>query len=105
MNKKEIIVSILVVGLTVLFAAVTLAVFLTKGKSKKWIAHKMKLGGLLLTLTAVSCNGGGEEAMCYSTVATNSFSMHSNSENGIEINLDTNNILKGSIYECINSEF
>ena len=59
MNKKEIVIPLMVIGLTLLFAGICVAVFLTNGKSKKWVARKMKIGGMLLTLTAASCNGGG----------------------------------------------
>ncbi len=103
MNKKEIIVPFIVFGLTAIFAGICLAVFLTNGKSKKWIARKMKIGGLLLSLTAVACNNGNEEVMCYDTVQTNSMWMHANSANGIELMLDTNNVLTGTVYEYFES--
>ncbi len=102
MNKKEIIVPALVVGLSVLFAVICLAVFLSNGKSKKWIARKMRIGGLLLTLTAVSCSGPNvdeEVIMCYEPAPINSMWMHAGTQNGIEIKLDTNNVLIGSISE------
>ena len=96
MNKKEILVPIMVVGLTILFASICVAVFLSNGKSKKWVARKMKIGGLLLTLTAASCNGGGE-VMCYEMVATNNIWMENQGEKGIEIMLDTGNVLTGHL--------
>ncbi len=98
MNKKELIIPLLVIGLTLLFAGVCVAVFLTNGKSKKWVARKIKIGGLLLTLTAASCNGGGGEVMCYSAVAHNYISFENIKEDNIlEIMLDTGNVLKGHI--------
>jgi len=87
------------------FTSAILNSFLSNGKSKKWISRKMKIGGLLLTLTAASCNGGGGEVMCYDTVEINSMWMHANGQNGIEIMLDTNNVLIGSISETYGSEF
>ena len=105
MRKKEIIVPFLVIGLTILFAGICVAVFLSNGKSKKWVARKMKIGGLLLTLTVASCNGGGGEVMCYDTVAPNSIWLHDYNDKGIEIKLDTNNVLIGSISELSGKEF
>lgn len=97
MTKKEIILPLTVIGLTLLFAGVSLAVFFSNGKSKKWVARKMKIGSLLLTLTAASCNGGGGEVMCYETVAINNIWMENLGENGIEIMLDTGNVLTGHL--------
>lgn len=105
MNKKEIVFPFLVFGLTILFAGISFAVFITNGKSKKWIARKMKIGGLLLTLTAVSCNNGGGEVTCYDTVAANSIWLDAQGEKGIEINLDTNNVLFGRISGVQGTDF
>ncbi len=97
MTKKEIILPLTVLGLTLVFAGICCAVFLTNGKSKKWISRKMKFGGLLLTLTAASCNGGGGEVMCYETVAVDNIWMENQGEKGIEIMLDTGNVLIGHL--------
>jgi len=104
MTKKEILVPLLVVGLTILFAGVCIAVFFSNGKSKKWVARKMKIGGLLLTLTAASCNGGGE-VMCYETVAPNSMWIEGTRLDSIEISLDTNNVLNGQISSLDGTDF
>ncbi len=97
MNKKEIVIPLMVIGLTLLFASICVAVFLTNGKSKKWVARKMKIGGILLTLTAASCNNGGGEVMCYETIALNNIWMENQGKNGIEIMLDTGNVLTGHL--------
>ncbi len=96
MNKKEAIIPFAFLALSLLFIAVSLMVYLSKGKSKKWIARKMKIGGLLLTMTAVSCNGGGN-VKCYDTAPFNYMSLNNDGEKGIEINTDTSNILQGHI--------
>lgn len=105
MNKKEIIVPMMAIGLGLAFAAVSLAVVLSRGKSKKWIARKMKLGGLLLTLTAASCNGGGGEVTCYETAEINSMWINPTNQNGIEVKLDTGNILIGNISTIEGKDF
>ncbi len=97
MTKKEIILPLTILGITLVFAGICIVVFFTNGKSKKWVARKMKIGGLLLTLTAASCNGGGGEVMCYETVAVNSIWMESQGDKGIEIMLDTGNVLTGHL--------
>jgi hypothetical protein len=106
MNKKEILVPFIVIGLSALFAGICIGVFLTKGKSKKWIARKMKIGGLLLTLTAASCNGGGGGVeTCYTEPEPNYFRMRVDSNNTIEINPDTSNVLSGQISQIEGTEF
>ncbi len=64
------IMPLLVIGLSAFFAFVSFTVFVTNGKSKKWIARKMKIGGLLLTLTAaVSASGQEIHPSCYEMAA------------------------------------
>src|SRR5512137_794435 len=104
MTKKEYLVTIAIIALTAVFALVPVMVYLSNGKSKKWIARKMKIGGLLLTLTAVSCNSG-RQATCYDTEALNFMSLKNAMENKLEINLDTGNILLGHILGRRSNEF
>ena len=57
------------IGLGAAFLAVSLWVFLSRGKSAKAIGAKYKLGGLMLTmwalLSASTCNGPGPQVTCY----------------------------------------
>ncbi len=72
MSKKEIIIPIIVVVLSIAFAVISLAVILTKGKSKKWIKRKMKIGALLLTLNAFTPGSAQEiEVSCYDIAEEN----------------------------------
>jgi hypothetical protein len=54
MNKKELFAPFLVAALSLLFVAICFMVFISGGKSKKWISRKMWIGGLLLSLTSVT---------------------------------------------------
>lgn len=105
MNKKEAIIPLSFILLSASFIFICVMVFFTKGKSSKWIARKMKIGGILLTLTAVSCNGGDEEVTCYVQVAPNSINLDIYAGDTIAINLDTTNVLTGTIYEVNTEEF
>lgn len=96
MNKKEFIAPILVIGLSITFAVICLFVYLSKGKSEKWLARKMKIGGLILTLSFASCNGSTENT-CYETVAINHIWFHSMGADGMEIKLDSSYVLNGEI--------
>lgn len=65
---------IILSGLAVAFAAVSLWVFLSGGNNAKAIRTKFKLGGLMLTvsgmLSLTGCEGGpGPGVMCYDPVA------------------------------------
>lgn len=96
MNKKEFIAPILVIGLSIAFAVICLFVYLSKGKSEKWLARKMRIGGLILTLSIASCNGNVEHT-CYETVAVNHIWFNNIGADGMEIKLDSSNILAGEI--------
>jgi hypothetical protein len=66
MNKKEIIIPFVAIGLVLAFVVVSLAVFTSNGKSKKWVARKMRIGALLLTLNAFTPGMAQEiEVTCY----------------------------------------
>ena len=101
MTKKEIITPLIVLGLTVLFAGICLLVFLSNGKSKKWVAHKMKIGGMLLSFTAITFGSGC--TTCYKPPhiprATFLFDNINDTSYQIEINLDTGNTLTGILLE------
>ncbi len=97
MTKKDIIFPFAIVILTIAFAFICLAVYLTNGKSKKWIARKMKIGGILLGLSAFS-TGTGCITTCYKPEYVPDHVVI-NQSNGysIEIDLDTGNVLTGII--------
>jgi hypothetical protein len=96
MTKKELIIPFLFIAFCFAFGVVSIAVFISNGRSKKWVARKMKIGGLLLSLTAVSCNGG-RQVNCYDTEPWNYMYLNQTGEKGLEINIDTNNVLIGRI--------
>ena len=54
------------------FVAVSLWVFLSKGRSPKAVAAKYRLGGIMLTamtmMSAASCGGGPPQVTCYEPV-------------------------------------
>ena len=73
MNNKLlspiVIIALIFVGIG--FASVAIAVYFTKGKSEFWINKKMKIGGILLSLTSIlSCGGSKITATCYDTATT-----------------------------------
>jgi hypothetical protein len=51
--KKEFLIPLIVIILTLIFVIVSAMVFLTKG-SPYWISKKLKIGALLIGLTAIS---------------------------------------------------
>lgn len=105
MNKREITIPILVILLTLLFAVISVAVFLTNGKSEKWVARKMKIGALLLTLNSVSsCEPF--ITTCYDMPPPpNTMWVNGLTENGIELNTDTSHIIFGTIEERQSEDF
>lgn len=98
MDKKEISITLLIAGISILFAFASFALFLSKGKSSYWTAKKMKFGAMLLTFTALtglsSCDDKGE-VMCYATAETVDWVDIDNYQE--ELNLKESNIVKGKI--------
>lgn len=66
MNKKDLILPLLIILGSILFAVICAIVFVTGGQSKKWIARKLKIGAFLLTLNAAMPGSAQEiEISCY----------------------------------------
>ena len=63
MNKRDLLVPFVVAGVAIAFVAVCALVIVTRNHPK-WVQRKLKVGALLLSLTAVaSC--GDETVTCY----------------------------------------
>ncbi|MCQ2974254.1 MAG: hypothetical protein MJ211_05520 [Bacteroidales bacterium] len=100
MNKEHflpfIAIAIALVGTA--FAIASIAVFLTRGKSKFCINKKMKIGACLITLTTLmSCGNGGnvningtDQVTCYDVANTDQISVVD----------DTINISKTDTIDC-----
>ncbi len=109
MNKKDLLFPAVFGLLALVFAGITLAVFLTKGRSAKWINRKMKIGALMLGLT-VALSGNAQEhdslidISCYDVVSPNSMRLLNTYSNEININKESN-VLKGEIWAIETNEF
>lgn len=60
MVKKSYVLPVVIIGLSIVFALISIGVYFTRGKSKFWISKKMLIGSFLLSLTAItnhSCTG------------------------------------------------
>jgi hypothetical protein len=95
MNKKELITPFLVAALSLLFVAICFMVFLSNGKSKKWVARKMKIGGIILSLSAISMGTGCTR--CYDEPSPDYIKINGFNTYYVEIDLDTGNTLYGNI--------
>lgn len=105
MNKKELLTPFLLVGLGLAFAFVAFAVFLSNGRSKKWVARKMKIGALLLTISAAaSCDPF--ITTCYDMPPPpNTMWVNGLTENGLELFLDTSHVITGTVEERQSENF
>lgn len=102
MDKKEFSVSLLIIGLTILFAAVSFALFLSRGKSKFFTAKKMKLGALILslTMTAQSCD---LFITCYDEAEPDN-NLYLYLQDTVNLN-DSTRFIKGEIYNRTSNSF
>lgn len=93
MDKKEFSVSLLVIGLTILFAVAAFALFLSRGKSKFWTAKKMKLGALILSLSTITTTAF--QSCCYKPEPLNYINLELANDT---INLNESSLICGSVY-------
>ena len=105
MDGKKLISPVALIGLFVAFGLVCLMVGLTKGKNAKWIARKMKIGGLILTFTSIF-NGCGSiidppVVTCYDPIMPNVFDFDQMDQEHYQIvaDLPNDSVLTGTIYE------
>ena len=64
--KKEIWIPLYLVGLSIAFITVSFLLFLTRGKHQGLLAKKLRLGALIISLTAaVSCSPFKPPPTCY----------------------------------------
>lgn len=79
MKKTELFIPIILVFLGIAFVAVSLAVYLSDGKSAFWVSRKMRLGALIITLSSLgACDGCiNPPNTCYEQVATDRFVIES----------------------------
>jgi hypothetical protein len=87
------------IGLFVAFAVICIVVSIQKGKNAKWIARKMKFGGAILTITAIT-TGCPPMVTCYDPMPTNMFEFDSidYTEAAIVADLPTDSIITGKVY-------
>ena len=104
MDEKEGLTPISIAILTILFTIVSAGVYITRGKSKFWLAKKIKIGALLLTISAsvtpyscVSCYDMPEPA--------NRFSITDNYGYEIDIDLTVDNKITGTINDREGTNF
>jgi hypothetical protein len=95
MNKKELITPFLVAALSLLFVAICFMVFISGGKSKKWVSRKIKIGGILLSLSAISSGTGC--ISCYDAPSPDYINFIGSDNYSVNIDLDTGNVLSGTI--------
>lgn len=96
MNKKELLTPFLVAALSLLFVAICFMVFLSNGKSKKWISRKMLIGGLLLSLTSIT-QTNCLRPRCYWRPHYNHFNIIKFNQKEIKIQLTDSDLIKGKI--------
>jgi hypothetical protein len=94
--KRELLTPLIVAGLAVAFVIVSAMVLLTR--NPRWIQRKLRIGALLLGLTAVvSC--GDETISCYDPVMPNYFQLGENYGGIVNVDLSESQTLSGTIHE------
>lgn len=119
METKKAAVPIILAILSLAFLITCLMVYLHNGKSAKWIARKMKLGGFMLTLSALlsACDASQTAALednnppwiCYDVVAVedmeNRFYVNNISDSVLTLKLPNQNSIEGEIKKRTSEHF
>jgi hypothetical protein len=119
MNRERMWIPILLLGLYGIFIFVCLMLWLNGGKSTKWVAYKMKTGGLILSLTTLlsACDPTQSKALidnnppftCYMvagpTEVHNEIYLESVNDSTITLSLKLNNSIKGEIRKRTEDHF
>lgn len=96
MSKNQLPIPVLAIGLAAAFLIVSAMVLLTR--HPKWIQRKLRVGALLLSLTAVaSC--GEETITCYDPAMPNYFELEQSYGGTIAIDLNETQTLSGAIHD------
>lgn len=105
MIKKSHILPVVIIGLSIVFAIISIGVYLTKGKSRFWISKKMLIGSFLLSLTAItnhSCTGTCyEEENPSNYIQLNGFEYR----NTIVIDLNQTTTITGWLYDRTDTDY
>ena len=111
---KKISLIVILALLSLVFIVTSVMVTLNRGKSAKWIARKMKIGGLILSLTAIlqACDPAQTAALtdanppwtCYMVALEpgekpNQFYLNSPDDSILTLHLERKNTLEGEIKE------
>jgi len=103
MNElKKISIPVVLLVLSGAFLLVCLMVYFYKGKSAKWVARKMKLGAVIITITTVSTGCPTPPIItCYDPMPTNWFSFDSidQTDYSVVADLPSDSVLTGKVYQ------
>lgn len=105
MNKQDFSYSMPFVVLAITFAFISFMLFLSGGKSAYWLKKKMKIGAMMLSLSAVTVGYQGCITTCYDAPAPNLIYLDDYANNEIRINLQETREISGTISERQSDEF
>ena len=111
MEIKKITLPIILAALSLVFIVTCVAVYFNKGKSAKWVARKMKVGGLMLSLTAIlsACDPtqitDEPEINCYMVAAYNLIVVETDTTNTITLDLPDKQTIEGEIMSRESNKF
>jgi hypothetical protein len=111
MEIKKITLPIILAALSLVFIITCVALYLHNGKSAKWVARKMKVGGIMLSLTAIlsACDptqvNDEPEITCYMVASSNLIIVETDSTNTITLDLPNKQTIEGEIMSRVSNKF
>jgi len=111
MEIKKITLPVVLAALSLVFIVTCVALYIHKGKSAKWVARKMKVGGIMLSLTAIlsACDptqvNDEPEITCYMVAAPNLILVETDTTNTITLDLPNKQTIEGEILSRESNKF
>jgi len=96
MNKKDVLFPAVLVGASIIFIFVSMAVWLSKGQSKKWISRKIKIGAFILSLSSMAACSQ-PQITCYDVAPLDNFQFKGTQNDIVVVNPDSSTNINGQI--------
>jgi hypothetical protein len=105
MEIKKLIVPVILPVLFLAFALVCFMVWFHRGRSARWLARKLKIGGIIITLTTIS-TGCPPFVTCYVPVETNIFEFDKQQDGfNVTVDLPNDSVLTGKLHNSEGDKF
>ena len=107
--ENKYVMPFTIAGLTAAFAIISFLVYITKGNNAYFLKKKLRIGALLLSLTAVTTGCNDNVVTCYAPLPGEEITLNSGSPAGshgeLVLNLSKTDTVQGTIFRRYSSKY